>query len=97
MLGIIRQELLSGVKSEVRFEKLLNSLDGYPSLLPNEEDYTVAAQFYNLCRAKGVQGSGADFLICAQAVSNDLPIFTTDKDFLYYADHLPIKLYGLAQ
>lgn len=37
-----------------------------------------AAEFYNHCRNKGVQGSNTDFLICAVAARFKTPIFTTD-------------------
>jgi hypothetical protein len=32
-------------------------------------------------------------LICAMAYRYDVPIFTTDPDFLGYAKHLPIRLH----
>jgi hypothetical protein len=34
-------------------------------------------------------------LICAVAVRLNAEIFTTDKDFDFYAQHLPIKLHKL--
>jgi len=36
-----------------------------------------------------------DFLICAVAVRLSVEIYTTDKDFLNYQKHLPIKLYSI--
>ncbi|MGK0290366.1 MAG: putative nucleic acid-binding protein [bacterium] len=94
MIGAIRQEILSGVRHEIQFQKLKNHLNSFPDLPLNEEDYTVAAQFYNLCRSKGVQGSNTDFLICAVASNRNLGIFTTDKDFLHFSKYLPIHLYS---
>ena len=41
-------------------------------------DYALAGQFFNTCRANGVQGSNTDFLICAASVNHDLPILTLD-------------------
>ena len=93
MLGVIRQELLSGIKEKTRFDKLIAVLRGFPSLLAEERDHTDAAMYYNTCRARGVQGSNVDFLICAQASHHGLPILTTDNDFRRYADHLPITLH----
>jgi predicted nucleic acid-binding protein len=61
-----------------------------------DEDYISAAKFYNECRQNGVQGSHIDLLICAVAVRLDIPIFTSDKDFGFYQQHLPIKLYSLS-
>jgi predicted nuclease of predicted toxin-antitoxin system len=57
-------------------------------------DYEEAASFFNHCRAKGIQGSNTDFLICAVAARNDFPIFTKDADFAHFAKVLPITLYG---
>ena len=44
-------------------------------------------------RKAGIQGSQIDFLICSVSVGNEVPIFTTDKDFLSYKKRLPIALY----
>ena len=56
------------------------------------EDHERAAQFFNRCRSRGVQGANTDFLICSVAVRLDCPILTTDKDFEAFAAHLPIEL-----
>ena len=93
MLGIIRQKLLSGIKEIAQFEKLQRVLEGFPNLLATDQDHLVAAQFYNMCSTKGVQGSSVDFLICAQAVNGTMPILTMDKDFKNYAKLLPIKFF----
>ena len=94
MLGIVKQELLSGVKEPTRFDKLLATLKGFPDLLANSRDHVSAASCYNTCRARGIQGSNVDFLICAQAIRHELPILSTDIDFIRYAEHLPVTLYS---
>ena len=53
----------------------------FPDLRLKTADYEKAAEFFNICRSKGVQGSNTDFLICAISVNRDYPIFTTDRDF----------------
>jgi predicted nucleic acid-binding protein len=55
-------------------------------------DYELAAELYNQCRAKGIQGSHIDFLICAVAINNQMSIFTLDKDFENYQKVFPIKI-----
>ena len=95
IIGPIRQELLSGIRDESQFKKLENHLTAFPDLDLTMEDYVAAAQFFNLCRAKGIQGSNTDFLICAAAVRNDLAIFTTDHDFPLFARYLPITLHKI--
>ncbi len=93
MIGPIRQEALSGIKEPERFEKIRDALRAFPSLRIEEPIYEMAANFYNLCRSKGVQGSHTDFLICACAVRWKASILTKDKDFNRYAKYMPIELY----
>ena len=93
IIGPFRQEILSGIREETQFRELEAHLSAFPDLSVTAEDYVTAARFFNLCRAKGIQGSNTDFLICAVAVRHRLAIFTTDKDFALYAKHLPIALH----
>jgi predicted nucleic acid-binding protein len=93
MIGPVRQELLSGIKSQSQFQKLRNHLRSFPDLELTIRDYEYAAEFFNLCRSKGVQGSNTDFLICAIAARHKVPIFTTDRDFTLFQLHLPITLH----
>jgi hypothetical protein len=93
MMGPIRQEILSGVRSESQFKKLQNHLKSFPDLPILTEDYVTAAQFFNLCRSKGIQGSNTDFLICAVAVRNKFSIYTTDRDFERFSKHLHVVLH----
>jgi predicted nucleic acid-binding protein len=93
MIGPIRQEILSGIRSESQFNKLRKHLESFPDLPILTEDYVAAAQFFNRCRSNGIQGSNTDFLICSVAVRNGFSIFTTDKDFELYSKHLQIVLH----
>jgi predicted nucleic acid-binding protein len=95
MIGPIRQELLSGIRSESQFRKLEKHLESFPDLPIVTEDYVTAAEFFNRCRAKGVQGSNTDFLICGVAVRNKFSIYTTDKDFELFSKHLKIVLHRI--
>lgn len=92
IIGPIRQELLSGVKEKKMFTQLRERLSCFPDVVLSEKDYEQAAEYFNLCQKKGVQGSNTDFLICS--VSNRLgaPIFTVDKDFDSFQKILKIKL-----
>ncbi len=89
----IRQEVLSGIRTESQFEKLRKHLESFPDLPLLTEDYVAAAQFFNQCRSKGIQGSNTDFLICAVAVRNKFSIYTTDKDFKLFSKYLQIALH----
>ncbi len=93
MLGVIRQEILSGIRSDAQFAQLKTLLRSFPDRPVLTEDYERAAEYFNLCRSKGIQGSNTDFLICAVAVRTQHLIYTTDRDFEYYARYLPIRLY----
>lgn len=55
------------------------------------EDDERAASYYNRLRQRGIQGTGTDLLICAAAVRHALKIFTIDRDFSAYTEHIPIK------
>jgi predicted nucleic acid-binding protein len=93
MLGVIRQELLSGIRSSERFRSLRDELAQYPDLPVESEDHENAAEAYNSCRSRGVQGNVVDMLICALAVRYDLAVYTSDRDFRSYARFVPIKLH----
>jgi predicted nucleic acid-binding protein len=93
IIGPIRQELLSGVANPAQFNMLRNHLRAFPDLPIATPDYEEAAAFFTRCRARGIQGSNVDFLICAVARRRELSIFTTDKDFAVFARVLPITLH----
>ena len=93
MMGPIRQEILSGIRSKDQFKKLRKHLEGFPDLPILTEDYVTAAQFFNHCRSKGIQGSNTDFLICAVAVRNKFSIYTMDKDFEIFSKYIQIVLH----
>jgi predicted nucleic acid-binding protein len=92
MIGPIRQELLSGVSDPRRFRRLRDRLAAFEDIALRTDHFVRAAEFCNVCRAEGIQGSTIDFLICAVAVLENLMIFTTDKDFETYRRRLPIRL-----
>ncbi|MGA7741858.1 MAG: PIN domain-containing protein [Polyangia bacterium] len=94
MMGPVRQELLSGVQREQQYESLREYLRAFPDIALEAEDYEEAASFFNRCRAKGVQGSNTDFLICAVAARRRFGILTTDTDFRHFAKLLPIELHS---
>lgn len=92
VLGAIRQELLSGIVVQAHFEKLKVYLRAFPDLELDVHDFELAAEYFNLLRSRGIQGSNTDFLICAVASRKKMGIYTTDKDFQLFAQHLPITL-----
>ena len=93
IIGLVRQELLSGIKTSGQYEKLRGILRSFPDEAVSTSDYEAAAKASNECRAKGVAVSVSDMLICAIALARDWPIFTTDPGFRNYARVLPVKLH----
>lgn len=94
MIGPVRQELLSGLRTEEAFVRLRDHLRAFADEPLTTADYERAAEYFNTCRAAGVQGSNTDFLICAAAERRQLAILTTDRDFDRFAALLPIALHG---
>lgn len=94
IVGPIRQELLSGVKTNAQFVILRDHLRAFPDIELEAADFEDAAQMYNKCRSKGIQGSNTDFLMCAVAVRQNLAIFTTDGDFAEFRRVVPISLHS---
>jgi predicted nucleic acid-binding protein len=97
IIGAIRQEVLSGYSDINKFERLKTKLSYFENTPILDDDYIVAARFYNECRQHGVQGSHIDLLICAVAVRLNIQIFTTDKDFEFYQQYLPIKRHSISK
>ena len=95
MIGPIRQEVLSGISDFTKFQLLRNNLAAFSDFEISTDDYETAAEYFNLCRSKGIQGSHTDFLICSIAKNNNFSIFTLDKDFELYQKYIDIDLINL--
>ena len=93
LIGPVRQELLSGIKSTKQFNLLKKHLRVFKEIEMQTEDYELAAEFFNTARTNGIQGSNTDFLICAISNRHKLPILSTDKDFINFKSVLPIVLH----
>ena len=94
IVGVVRQELLSGIREADRFEKLRDYLRAFDEPKLDVRDYEEAARMHNRCRTKGIAGSAIDFLICAVAQRRKWQIFTTDLDFERYRRVLGLELYA---
>ena len=79
MIGPIRQELLSGISEPSQFKQLSDKLSSFEDLPLLSEFFIKAAEFSNICRKKGVQGSTTDFLICAISNLQKLQYIRTIK------------------
>lgn len=95
LIGPVRQELLSGIKTKGQYEQLRKHLRAFPDLELEAADYEDAAELFNRCRGRGVLGSNTDFLICAVALRRELSIFSTDGDFKHFARVLALELHQI--
>jgi predicted nucleic acid-binding protein len=95
IIGPIRQEVLSGISDKNKFEELKEKMSIFADYIIQTNDYELAAEYSNVCRKHGIQGSHTDFLICATSIKNEWKIFTEDKDFFEYKKYLPIKLFTI--
>lgn len=93
MLGVVRQELLTGFREMPRYLQMRDLLRKYGDLEVLSEDHEAAALIGNTCRSKGIQGSLVDFLLCAVSLRLHAEILTVDKDFERFAKHIPIRLF----
>jgi len=94
MIGLIRQELLSGIRTLTQYEKLRVALRAFPDEPIATSGYEAAAGASNACRARGIAAFLVDFLIRQVALSRGWNIFTTDRDFKNYLKALPLKLHS---
>lgn len=95
LIGLVRQELLSGIKVAAQFEKLRTTLRAFPDVPLHTADYEAAAESSNTCRSKGVTVSVVDILIATAAIERGWSVFTLDSDFERLARIVPIKLHSV--
>jgi predicted nucleic acid-binding protein len=96
ILGPIRQELLSGIRTDTQFERLRTTLAVFPDEPVSTADYEAAAKTANDCISKGIAVSVVDMLICAVAIERGMSNFTTDPDFPRYSRILPLQLHTIS-
>lgn len=92
LVGFIRMEILCGIRNVSLFNSIQDKLSAFPDKLLDSNIFVQAARLFNLCRSNGIQGSNNDFLLCACAITWDLPILSKDKDYLLYQKYIPIEL-----
>ena len=93
LLGLVRQEILSGIRDEAQFSRIQDHLRGFADIALVVEDFEEAAAISNKCRRSGVASSAVDMLICSVSLRQGWPIFSTDRDFTHYRKVLPIELF----
>lgn len=79
IIGPIRQEVLSGIKDLIQFEKLRSALELFPDEQLLATHYEEAARLFNICRTRGVECGSTDILICEVAIRKHYDILTYDQ------------------
>jgi predicted nucleic acid-binding protein len=78
MIGMIRQELLSGIKEPSQYEKVKSALDAFLDEPIDTADHEYAARLYNECRSHGCEAGPVDMLICSVAVRRNWQVLSSD-------------------
>jgi predicted nucleic acid-binding protein len=95
LLGAVLQEVLTGLRTPAGFERIRRALQGVDQQATTRIDYERAAEMSNACRARGIQASPTDFLVCAASERLRAPILTTDTDFQRLQPILGIRLHAV--
>jgi hypothetical protein len=94
IIGLVRQELLSGIRTIEQYERLRLHLRSFPDEPIDISDHEEAATAGNQCRRKGIVVSIVDVLLCAIVMKREWAIFTTDVDFTNYAKVLHVRIHA---
>lgn len=93
IIGPIRQELLSGIRTTEQFHRLRDYLLQFSDEVLHTADFIAAAELSNLCLAKGLTVAAVDSLIAAVTMSRRWSVFSTDADFESIARHTSLRVH----
>ena len=92
IVGIILQEILSGITNEKLFSEIQNILNDFSYIEITKEDYIHAAELRNKCKQKGITAGSFNFLIASVAIRNKLTLVTYDNDFKNISKYTELKI-----
>ena len=95
VIGIILQEILSGISNPKLFAEIRNILNDFSYLEIVKDDYIYAAELRNKCKQKGITAGSFDFLIASVAIRNKLILVTYDSDFVNISKHTDLKIHNI--
>lgn len=91
---IIIMEVLQGIRDEGIYSEIKFFLESLPLIELKYEDYIMAAEIYRTCRKKGLTiRKSFDCIIAAVVISNELELFSNDRDFDSIQKHFDFKRY----
>ena len=92
IIGIILQEILSGIINKELFAEIETILNDFSYIDIVKKDYIYAAELRNRCKQKGITAGSFDFLIASAAIRNKLTLVTYDKDFMNISKYTDLKI-----
>ena len=92
IIGIILQEILSGITNVKLFSEIEAILNDFSYIDIMKEDYIYAAELRNKCKQKGIIAGSFDFLIASVAIRKKLTLVTYDKDFKNISKYTELKI-----
>ena len=95
VIGIILQEILSGISNPKLFAEIRSILNDFSYLEIVKDDYIYAAELRNKCKQKGITAGSFDFLIASVAIRNKLILVTYDSDFVNISKHTDLKIHNI--
>jgi predicted nucleic acid-binding protein len=93
MIGPVRQEILSGVRYTVQFDRLKSALGAFPDEPMQSSDFVEAARICNKCLDSGIVIGNTTCLIAAIAIAREMEILTIDPEFRKLASVGEIPFY----
>ena len=95
LVGIILQEILSGISNQKLFSDIKDILSDFTYLELSRNDYIYAAELRNKCKIKGIVAGSFDFLIASVAIRNSLTLVTYDNDFYNISKSSGLKILNI--
>jgi predicted nucleic acid-binding protein len=95
VLGVVVQELLSGIKDPAQGEIIKELMESYPIVLASKEQHIEASNISNVCRKVGVSAATVGCLIAAQCIMGNGVLLTLDEDFRRISEHTGLRPYPI--
>jgi predicted nucleic acid-binding protein len=90
--GIVRLELLGGIKTEDEFRRLKNRLDALDGIMSDDSLWDKACELSFQLRRKGCTVPCTDILIATCALNAESTLVHADAHFDLMAGHLGLKV-----
>ncbi len=96
IIGPIRQEILSGIRSTDTFRKMRDLMRAFPDEELTMVDYEYAAELSRSLSEVGLAYSAVGLIICSATIQRRWLLYTCDANFERYSRFLPLRLYRVS-